>query len=145
VTIPDHAQVGPSLTGVQVGDVGEPGQVPLTLIELPLDQVRKRGTGRRSGPWSAGLLGAIELCGEGQRPPRRYLWFVGDWIVPLPTAAFVAEGSPHMQVCVDGADECVLMKSAPEKEVASRPGECWCTRHVPHRASRGPQQKQESG
>ncbi len=24
------------------------------------------------------LLGIVELCDEGQRPPHRYLWFVGD-------------------------------------------------------------------
>lgn len=26
----------------------------------------------------AGLVGIVELCDEGQRPPHRYLWFVGD-------------------------------------------------------------------
>lgn len=25
-----------------------------------------------------GLIGIVELCDEGQRPPHQYLWFVGD-------------------------------------------------------------------
>lgn len=25
-----------------------------------------------------GLVGIAELCDEGQRPPHRYLWFIGD-------------------------------------------------------------------
>lgn len=42
VAVSDDTQVGPALTGVQVGDVGEPSHVTLALIEVPLDEIGNR-------------------------------------------------------------------------------------------------------
>ncbi|GAA3587486.1 hypothetical protein GCM10022198_08840 [Klugiella xanthotipulae] len=40
VTIAHDAQIGPSSTGTQIGDIGEPCEVPLALVKLPLDKKR---------------------------------------------------------------------------------------------------------
>ena len=59
VPVPDGAQVRPPLTCVQIRDVGEPRAVPISLIELSLDEIgdgeriRSLHRGRRMpGPWT---------------------------------------------------------------------------------------------
>jgi hypothetical protein len=38
VTIPDDTGTPPPLTGMQIVDVREPGEIPFTLVKLPLHE-----------------------------------------------------------------------------------------------------------
>jgi hypothetical protein len=42
------------------------------------EEAQRLLAGEISAEERSALLGIIELCDEGQRPPHRYLWFVGD-------------------------------------------------------------------
>ena len=42
------------------------------------DEVRRLLAEDLSREQRDALVGIVELCEEGQRPPHRYLWFVGD-------------------------------------------------------------------
>lgn len=42
VPVSDDPQVGPSLTAVKISDVGEPGDVALTLIEVQFHEIGNR-------------------------------------------------------------------------------------------------------
>lgn len=58
VTVTDDTQVCPPLTGAQIRDVREPGEIALALVELPLDEIRD---GKRVIPVD-GRLRPIAWC-----------------------------------------------------------------------------------